>query len=148
MGFDSLFKFAKQNLKIESMKLLVCVSKVPDTTTKINFTDNDTKFNTDGVQWILNPTDEWYALVRAIELKEKNGGSVTVVNVGGAENDPVIRKALAIGADDAVRIDAEEKDSYYVAAQIAAYAKGKGFDLILTGKETINYNGFNVGGML
>ena len=130
------------------MKLLVCVSKVPDTTTKINFTDNDTKFNTDGVQWILNPTDEWYALVRAIELKEKNGGSVTVVNVGGAENDPVIRKALAIGADDAVRIDAEEKDSYYVAAQISAYAKDKGFDLILTGKETINYNGFNVGGML
>lgn len=130
------------------MKLLVCVSKVPDTTTKINFTDNDTKFNTDGVQWIMNPTDEWYALVRAIELKEKNGGSVTVVNVGKADNDPIIRKALAIGADDAVRIDAEEKDSYYVAAQIAKYAKDKGYDLILTGKETINYNGFNVGGML
>lgn len=140
--------FAKQNLKIESMKLLVCVSKVPDTTTKINFTDNDTKFDANGVQWIMNPTDEWYALVRAIELKEKNGGSVTVVNVGKAENDPVIRKALAIGADDAVRIDAEEKDSYYVAAQIAEYAKDKGFDLVFTGKETINYNGFNVGGML
>ncbi|MEX0811362.1 MAG: electron transfer flavoprotein subunit beta/FixA family protein [Chitinophagales bacterium] len=130
------------------MKLLVCVSKVPDTTTKINFTDNDTKFNTDGVQWIMNPTDEWYALVKAMELKEKNGGTVTVVNVGNGENDPIIRKALAIGADDAVRIDAEEKDSFYVAAQIAEFAKDKGYDLILTGKETINYNGFNVGGML
>lgn len=127
------------------MKFLVCVSKVPDTTTKIKFTDNNTKFDTNGVQWIVNPTDEWYALVRALELKEKFGGTVTVVNVGRAENDPIIRKALAIGADDAVRIDADEADSFYVATQIANYAKEEGYDLILTGAETINYNGYIVG---
>ncbi len=130
------------------MKLLVCVSKVPDTTSKIAFTDGNSKFNTDGVQWIVNPTDEWYALVRAIELKEKNGGSVTVINVGRAENDPIIRKALAIGADDAVRIDADESDAFYVASAIGNYAKDKGFDIVLTGSETINYNGFIVGGVV
>lgn len=130
------------------MKLLVCISKVPDTTTKITFTDNNTKFNEANVQWIINPTDEWYALVRALELKEANGGTVTVVNVGLAENDPVIRKALAIGADDAVRIDADPTDAYLVAAQIASYAKDQGFDMVFTGKETINYNGSMIGGML
>jgi electron transfer flavoprotein beta subunit len=130
------------------MKILVCVSKVPDTTAKISFTNNDTEFNTDGVQFIMNPTDEWYALVRAIELKEQHGGSVTLINVGGPENDQIIRKGLAVGADDAVRINAEPKDAYYVAGQIAAYAKDQGFDLIMVGKETIDYNGFEVGGML
>lgn len=130
------------------MKILVCVSKVPDTTTKITFTDNNTKFNNDKVQWIMNPTDEWYALVRAMELKEALGGTVTLVNVGTAENDAVIRKGLAIGADDAVRIDVEDTDAYQVAAEIANYAKAEGYDLIFTGKETINYNGFQVGGML
>ena len=131
------------------MKFLVCISLVPDTTTKISFVDNDTKFNGDKVQWILNPYDEWYALVRALELKEANGGNVTVINVGGAENDQVIRKALAIGADDAIRIDATgELDSYAVAAEIAAVAKDGGYDMILSGKETISYNSSNVGGML
>ncbi len=130
------------------MKYLVCISKVPDTTTKIEFTDNNSKFNESNVQWIINPTDEWYALVRAIELKEANGGTVTVINVGGAENDQVIRKALAIGADNAVRVNADPSDAYFVASQIAAHAKAEGYDLIFTGKETINYNGFVVGGML
>ncbi len=130
------------------MKILVCVSNVPDTTTKITFTDGDTKFNVDGVQWILNPYDEWYALVRALELKEANGGSVTVINVGSASNDTVIRKALAIGADDAVRVDAEAIDPFFTASQIAAVAKEGGYDIIFTGKETINYNGSNVGGMI
>lgn len=131
------------------MKFLVCISLVPDTTTKISFVDNDTKFNNDKVQWILNPYDEWYALVRALELKEANGGTVTVVNVGGAENDQVIRKALAIGADDAIRIDAAgELDSYAIAAEIAAVAKSGGYDMILLGKETISYNGSNIGGMV
>ncbi len=130
------------------MKILVCISRVPDTTTKVNFKENNTKFNEDNVQWIINPTDEWYALVRALELKEKAGGTVTVVNVGRADGDPVIRKALAIGADDAVRIDADPEDSYFVAAQIAEYARGKGYEIIFTGKETINYNGFMVGGVL
>lgn len=130
------------------MKILVCISKVPDTTTKITFTDNDTKFNTANVQWIMNPSDEWYALVRALELKETLGGTVTLINVGYAENDAIIRKGFALGADDGVRINGPENDAYYVAAQIAHYAKGKGFDIIFTGKETINYNGFLVGGMI
>lgn len=130
------------------MKILVCVSNVPDTTTKITFTDNNTRFNTDGVQWILNPYDEWYALVRALEIQESLGGTVTVINVGGPENDAVIRKALAIGADDAIRVNAEPKGPYYVASQIAAVAKDRGYDLVFTGKETINYNGSNIGGML
>lgn len=131
------------------MKILVCISKAPDTTTKITFKDNDTHFNKDGVQFIINPYDEWYALVRGIELKEAAGnGNVTVINVGTAENDPVIRKALAIGADDAVRIDSEDKDPFNVAKQIADYAKDKGYNMILTGKETIDYNGSQIGGMI
>jgi len=130
------------------MNILVCISKVPDTTTKISFTDNNTKFNTAGVQYIVNPSDEWYALVRALELKETLGGTVTIITVGLAEDDAVIRKALAIGADEAVRINADAADSYYVAAQIAAYAKTKNFDLIITGKETIDHNNAEVGGMI
>ena len=130
------------------MKILVCVSKVPDTTSKIAFTDNNTKFNEDGVTYIMNPTDEWYALVRAVELKEAAGGSVTVINVGSAASDQIIRKALAIGADNAVRIDADPTDAYFAAGQIAAYAKDQGFDIVFTGKETIDYNGSVLGGML
>jgi electron transfer flavoprotein beta subunit len=131
------------------MKILVCIANVPDTTTKISFTDNNTKLNKQGVQFIINPYDEWYALVRALELKEAKGaGSVTLIHVGPAENEAIIRKGLAIGADDAVRIDAEPADAYFVAEQVAAYAKDKGFDLILTGKETIDYNSSMVGGML
>jgi electron transfer flavoprotein beta subunit len=126
----------------------VCISKVPDTTAKVAFVENNTKFDETNVQFIVNPYDEWYALVRGIELKEANGGSVTVINVGRAENDPIIRKALAIGADDAVRVDADATDSFYVAKQIASYAKDKGFDMILCGKETIDYNGAEVPGMV
>ncbi len=130
------------------MKILVCISKAPDTTAKIAFTDGDTKFDENGVQFIVNPYDEWYALVRGLELKEANGGTVTVLNVCGAENDPVIRKALAIGADDAVRIDASTTDALSVAKQIAAYAKEQSYDMILCGKETIDYNGSQVAGMV
>jgi len=130
------------------MKILVCISKAPDTTSKIDFTDGNTAFNTAGVQFIVNPYDEWYALVRGLELKEANGGSVTTITVGGADNDPIIRKALAIGADNAIRVDAEATDAFYVAHQIAEHAKGEGYDLILCGKETIDYNGSQVGGML
>ena len=130
------------------MKILVCISKAPDTTAKIAFTDSDTKFDENGVQFIVNPYDEWYALVRGLELKEANGGTVTVINVGAADSDPIIRKALAIGADDAVRIDADTTDALYVAKQIANYAKEQGYDMILAGKETIDYNGSQVGGMV
>lgn len=130
------------------MKILVCISKVPDTTTKIAFTDGDTKFDETNVQFIVNPYDEWYALVRALEITEQGGGSVTIINVGPAANDPIIRKALAIGGNEAVRIDAEPTEAYFVAKQIAEYAKDKGFDAILTGKETINFNGAEVGGMI
>lgn len=130
------------------MKILVCISKAPDTTSKIAFTDGNSKFDENGVQYIVNPYDEWYALVRALELKEAGGGSVTIVTVGTAGDDAVIRKALAIGADEAVRIDTEAQDAYFTAMQIAEYAKANGFDLILTGKETIDYNGSQVGGMI
>ena len=119
------------------MKILVCISHVPDTTSKINFVDNNTRFDAAGVQFIIGPYDD-YALARAIELKESSGASVTVLNVGLVETEPTIRKALAIGADDAIRVNAEPIDSYFVASQIAEHAKG--FDLILMGRESIDYN--------
>lgn len=130
------------------MKILVCVCQTPDTTAKIDFVNNDTQFNTNGVTFIMNPTDEWYALVRALELKKQYGGTVTTITVGGPENEQTIRKGLAIGADDAVRIDTTATDSYGVAAQIAEYAKSQSYDIIFTGKETIDYNGASVGGMV
>jgi len=121
------------------MKILVCVSHVPDTTSKINFIDNGTKFDTNGVQFIIGPYDD-YALARAIEIKEANAGTtVTVLNVGLADTEPTIRKALAIGADDAIRVNAEPTDSFFVANQIAEHAKG--YDLVLMGRESIDYNG-------
>ena len=130
------------------MKILVLLSQVPDTTARIAFTENDTRFDANGVQFIVNPYDEWYALVRALELNEASGGSVTTVTVGPADVEPTIRKGLAIGADEAVRIDAQPVDGLQVAELIAAYAKDKGFELILAGKETIDHNGGQVGGMV
>ena len=129
------------------MKILVCISNVPDTTTKITFTNDNTAFNQAGVQFVLNPYDE-IALSRAIELTENGNGTVTVINVGEASTEPTIRKALAIGATDAVRINAAPKDAYFVAKQIAAYAKDQAYDLILTGRESIDYNGAKVAAML
>jgi electron transfer flavoprotein beta subunit len=129
------------------MNILVCISNVPDTTTKITFTDNNTQFNTNGVQFILNPYDE-IALARAIELTDGGNGTVTVINVGDAATEPTIRKALAIGATEAVRINAKPHDAWFVAYQIAQYVKSKPFDLILTGRESIDYNGSKVAGML
>ena len=131
------------------MKILVCISKTPDTTAKIAFADNNTKFAGDGVQWIINPYDEWYALVRAIELKEADASTaIHLITVGGADTEPIIRKALALGGDEAIRINADSHDSFYIASQIAAIAKEGGYDLIFTGKETIDYNGSSIGGMV
>jgi electron transfer flavoprotein beta subunit len=131
------------------MKILVCISKTPDTTAKIAFTDNNTKFDTNGVQWIINPYDEWYALVRAIELKEADASMVIhLVTVGGTDTEPIIRKALALGGDEAIRVNADSHDSYYIASQIAAVAKDGNYDLVFTGKETIDYNGSSIGGMV
>jgi electron transfer flavoprotein beta subunit len=131
------------------MKILVCISKTPDTTAKIAFKDNNTKFAAEGVQWIINPYDEWYALVRAIELKEKDASVVLhLVNVGAADSEPIIRKALALGGDEAIRVNSDSHDSFYIASQIAAVASQNGYDLILTGKETIDYNGSSIGGMI
>jgi electron transfer flavoprotein beta subunit len=131
------------------MKILVCISKTPDTTAKIAFADNNTKFAADGVQWIINPYDEWYALVRAIELKEKDPSTVLhLINVGSADSDPIIRKALALGGDEAIRVNSENTDSFNIASQIAAVAKEGGYDLVFTGKETIDYNGSSIGGMV
>jgi electron transfer flavoprotein beta subunit len=131
------------------MKILVCISKTPDTTSKIAFKDGNTKFEEAGVQWIINPYDEWYALVRAIELKEKDPTTVLhLITVGAADCDPIIRKALALGGDEAVRVNADSTDSYYIAAQIAEVAKQGSYDLIFTGKETIDYNGSSIGGIV
>lgn len=131
------------------MKILVCVSKTPDTTSRIAFTNGNTTFDESGVQWIINPYDEWYALVRAIELKEKDPSTVIhLVTVGGADCDPVIRKALALGGDEAIRVNAQSADSFYIATQIAEVARKGGYDLVFTGKETIDYNSSSIGGMV
>lgn len=129
------------------MKVLVCISHVPDTTSKINFTNDNSEFDKNGVQFVINPYDE-FGLTRAMWIKEKNGGTVTVVNVGGAETEPTLRKALAIGADDAIRIDAPAKDGFFVASQIAELAKENQYDIIITGRESIDYNGGQVPGMI
>jgi electron transfer flavoprotein beta subunit len=131
-----------------SMKILVCISKVPDTTTKISFADNGTRLNATNVQYIVNPYDEWYALVRALEIKEAQGGTVTIIHVGPVENEAIIRKALAIGADDAVRINGDQGDAFAVATWIAEYVTANPFDLVLTGRETIDYNGAITAGLI
>jgi len=130
------------------MKLLVAISQTPETTARIAFKDGGRAFDPSGVNFIMNPYDEWYALVRALELKEEKGGTVTVIHCGPAANDVTIRKALAIGADDAVRVDMEPESAYSVAQQIAAHVAGAGYDIVFFGKETIDYNGSLTGGMV
>lgn len=129
------------------MKILVCISNVPDTTTKINFSADNTELITTGIQYIINPYDE-IALTRALELTEGNGGTVSVINVGDPATDPTIRKALAIGATDAIRVNAAPRDAYFVAKQIAHIAKAGSYDLILTGRESIDFNGSQVAAMI
>lgn len=129
------------------MKILVCISHVPDTTSKINFTEGDTKFDTNGVQFVINPNDE-FGLTRAMWFKEKQGATVHVVNVGGPETEPTLRKALAIGADEAIRINTPATDGYSVAKQLAAVVKEGSYDLVIAGRESIDYNGGMVPGML
>lgn len=131
------------------MNILVCISKTPDTTAKIAFTEGNTKFDENGVQWIINPYDEWYSLVRAIEIKEKDSSTnIHLITVGGPEAEPIIRKALALGGDEAIRVNTNSNDSYVIAQQIAAIAKQGSYDLIMTGKETIDYNSACIGSML
>jgi len=131
------------------MKILVCISQVPDTVTKIVLKNNNTAVEEQGVTFIINPYDEWYALVRALELKEAGiATDVHLITVGKANTEPVIRKALALGGDEAVRIDSDSSDPYEVANYIAAYAKGAGYDLILCGKESIDYHSGAVGPMI
>ncbi len=129
------------------MKILVCISNVPDTTSKINFTDGDTKFDSNGVQFVINPNDE-FGLTRAMWFKEKQGATVHVANVGLATTEPTIRKALAIGADEAIRINAEPTDGFFVAQQLAEVVKNGGYDLVIAGRESIDYNGGMVPGIL
>jgi electron transfer flavoprotein beta subunit len=129
------------------MKILVCISHVPDTTAKINFTNGDTEFDTNGVQFVINPNDE-FGLTRAIWFKEKQGAHVTVVNVGGAETEATIRKALAIGADEAIRVNAVPTDGFAVAKQLAEVVKAGSYDVVICGKESLDYNGGMVPGML
>lgn len=129
------------------MKILVCISHVPDTTSKINFVNGDTEFDTNGVQYVINPNDE-FGLTRAIWFQEQQGAKVTVVNVGGPDTEATLRKALAIGADDAIRVNATPTDGFFVAKQLAEVAKNGGYDLIICGKESLDYNGGMVPGML
>ena len=129
------------------MKILVCISNVPDTTSKINFTDEDTKFDTNGVQFVINPNDE-FGLTRAMWFKEKQGATVDVVTVGGASTEPTIRKALAIGADEGFRVDAKPTDGLFVATQLVEVIKNGGYDLVLAGRESIDYNGGMVPGII
>lgn len=129
------------------MKILVCISHVPDTTSKINFTNGDSEFDTNGVQFVINPNDE-FGLTRAIWFKEKQGANVTVVNVGGQDAEATLRKALAIGADEAIRINANPTDGYFVAKQLAEVVKSGDYNLVIAGKESLDYNGGMVPGML
>ncbi len=129
------------------MKILVCISNVPDTTSKINFTENNTKFDTNGVQFVINPNDE-FGLTRAMWFKEKQGATVHVASVGGPATEPTIRKALAIGADEAIRVNAEPLDGFFVAEQLAAVIKDGAYDLVIAGRESIDYNGGMVPGIL
>ncbi|WP_111309408.1 electron transfer flavoprotein subunit beta/FixA family protein [Confluentibacter sediminis] len=129
------------------MKILVCISHVPDTTSKINFADNDTKFDASGVQFVINPNDE-FGLTRAMWFKEKQAAEVTVINVGGPETEPTLRKALAIGADAAIRVNAVATDGFSVAKQLAKVIKDGGYDVIIAGRESIDYNGGMVPGMI
>jgi len=131
------------------MNILVCISKTPDTTAKIAFTEGNTKFDENGVQWIINPYDEWYSLVRAIEIKEKDPSTqIHLITVGGVEVEPILRKALALGGDEAIRVHLNSNDSNEIAEQIAFIVKQGSYDLILTGKETIDYNSSCIGSML
>ncbi|MFV0305330.1 MAG: electron transfer flavoprotein subunit beta/FixA family protein [Moheibacter sp.] len=129
------------------MKILVCISSVPDTTAKINFTSDGKEFDKNGVQFVINPHDE-FSLTRAVQLQETQGASITVVTVGDASVEPVMRKALAIGANDAIRVNADARDGLFVATQIAKIAKEGAYDLILTGRESIDYNGGEVPGFV
>ena len=129
------------------MKILVCISHVPDTTSKINFTDGDSRFDATGVQFVINPNDE-FGLTRAIWFQEQQAATVTVVNVGGPETEPTLRKALAIGANDAIRINANPTDSFFVAKQLAEVIKKDAYDVIIAGKESLDYNGGMVPGMI
>jgi electron transfer flavoprotein beta subunit len=129
------------------MKILVCISHVPDTTSKINFVNGDTEFDTNGVQFVINPNDE-FGLTRAIWFQEQQGANVTVVNVGGTDAEATLRKALAIGANEAIRINANPSDGFYVAKQLSEIAKNGNYDLIICGKESLDYNGGMVPGML
>ena len=129
------------------MKILVCISHVPDTTSKINFTENNTVFDTTGVQFVINPNDE-FGLTRAVWFKEKQGAQVDVIHVGSPSADPTLRKCLAIGADKAYRIDTPATDGVAVATELAAFVKNNPYDLIIAGRESIDYNGAMVPGML
>ena len=129
------------------MKILVCISHVPDTTSKINFTNGDAEFDTNGVQYVINPNDE-FGLTRAIWFQEQQGATVTIVNVGGADTEPTLRKALAIGANEAIRINANPTDGFFVAKQLAEVIKNGGYDIVIAGKESLDYNGGMVPGMI
>lgn len=132
---------------LEPMKILVCISNVPDTTSKINFTDDNQRFDPTGIQFVINPNDE-FGLTRAMWFKEKQGATVHVASVGEASVEPTIRKALAIGADEAIRVNAAPADGFFVARQLAEVIRSGEYDLVICGRESIDYNGGMVPGIL
>ena len=129
------------------MKILVCISHVPDTTSKINFVDQDTVFDKNGVKFVINPNDE-FGLTRAVWFQQKQQAEVTVITVGDPSCEPTLRKCLAIGADKAVRVDLNPTDGFQVAQQLSAHCKVENYDLIIAGRESIDYNGAMVPGMV
>lgn len=141
------FTTCKKSFNLYKMKILVCISHVPDTTSKINFVNGNSEFDTNGVQYVINPNDE-FGLTRAIWFQEQQGATVTVVNVGGPETEPTLRKALAIGANEAIRVNANPTDGFFVARQLAEVVKNNGYDLVICGKESLDYNGGMVPGMI
>lgn len=129
------------------MKILVCISSVPDTTSKINFIENNTQFDNNGIQFVINPYDE-FGLTKAVMIKESNQASITVISVGDVSVEPILRKALAIGADNAIRINLKAKDSYSTAKEIANHFESSSYDLIIAGKESSDYNSGAVPAMI
>ena len=129
------------------MKILVCISCVPDTTSKINFNNNNTEFDNSQIQYVINPNDE-FGLTRAIWFKENDGAEIDVISVGLDNSDQILRKALAIGADRGFRINQEALDSFQVAKLLSNHIANNNYDLVIAGRESIDYNGGMVPGII
>jgi electron transfer flavoprotein beta subunit len=130
------------------MNILVCISRVPDTATRVAIGADKKNIDTKGVKYIVNPYDE-FAIEEALQLKQKNSGSVTALTIGTDEAVDVLRTALAMGADKAILVKGDvTKDSFYIAENIAAIAKELNPDLILLGKQSVDFDSLQMPSML